>query len=266
VKLSRVRLGSYSKLEYVNRQQVSDIARLTCALSLDLLSKSMRRSWTYGIAIDASTDSFGTPLLDIRICVCLPSAELLPAHIVAMPMFESQTSLHMLDFVTKVMDSLDTSWKRMIIGVTTDGAPNMTGSRSGLATHVQNVASPGFMRVWCAAHQLYLALKRGLDSLPSADPRMVIGLGFFSVLNKLIAYLRHRSSLISEMRTKCPYYIAVRLWSLGQVTSWHQGDYDQICGYFGLKGPDLLPSKTWWLILSALNCYLELFTITSDAL
>jgi hypothetical protein len=99
VKLSRERLGSDSKLEYVNRRRVSDIARFTCALSLDLLSQLMRRSWTYGFAIDASTDSFGTPLLDIRIGVCLPSAELLPADIVAMPMFESHTSLHMLDVV-----------------------------------------------------------------------------------------------------------------------------------------------------------------------
>jgi hypothetical protein len=68
----------------------------------------MRLSWTYGIAIDASIDSFGTPLLDIRIRVCLPSAELLRAYIVAMPMFESHTGLHMLDVVIKVTDSLDT--------------------------------------------------------------------------------------------------------------------------------------------------------------
>jgi hypothetical protein len=226
----------------------------------------MRCFRTYEIAIDASTDSFGTPLLDIRIRVCLPSADLLPAHIVAMPMFESHTGLHMLDVVTEVMKSLDTSWKRKIIGVTTDGAPNMTGSRSGLATRIQNVASPGFMRVWCAAHQLNLALKRGLSSLPSADPQMGIGLDFFSVLNKLIAYFRRQSSFISEMKTKNLYYIAVRWWSLGQVTSWYQGYYDQICGHVGLKAPNFLPSKTWWLILSGLNCYLERFTITSDAL
>jgi hypothetical protein len=68
------------------------------------------------------------------------------------------------------------------------------------------------------------------------------------------------------MKTKSPYYTVVRWWSLGQVTNWYQGYYDQICGYVGLKAPDLLPSKTWWLILSGLNCYLERFTITSDTL
>jgi hypothetical protein len=79
------------------------------------------------------------------------------------------------------MDRLEISWKWKVIGVTNDGVPNMTGSRSGLAIRIQNVASPG-MCVWCAAHQLDLALKRGLDSLSSADPRMGIGLDFFSVL------------------------------------------------------------------------------------
>jgi hypothetical protein len=59
------------------------------------------------------------------------------------------------------------------------------------------------------------------------------------------------------MKSTSSYYIAVRWWSLGQMTSWYQGYYDKICGYVGLKAPDLLPSKMWWLILSGLNCYLE---------
>ncbi|KAL0589594.1 hypothetical protein ABG067_002143 [Albugo candida] len=50
-----------SESSKVKRQS---LARITCALSLEMLSELLRREWTFSIRIDASTDSYDNSLLE----------------------------------------------------------------------------------------------------------------------------------------------------------------------------------------------------------
>ena len=67
VRASREQLGQLAKVGYASRADVARIARITCAISLEMIGEMMRTAWTYSIALDASTDSFGVSLLDIRV-------------------------------------------------------------------------------------------------------------------------------------------------------------------------------------------------------
>lgn len=47
-----------------------------------------------------------------------------------------------------------------IVGITSDGAPSMTGSFEGTVTYIQKEAQPGFVRVWCGFHQLDILVQK----------------------------------------------------------------------------------------------------------
>lgn len=60
-------LGAYSKVGNMSRENVSDLARMTCAMSLEIIRQCMKGAWAYSIVVDMSTDSFGVALLDMYV-------------------------------------------------------------------------------------------------------------------------------------------------------------------------------------------------------
>jgi hypothetical protein len=67
--------------------------------------------------------------------------------------------LELFEAFSKLMDILDTNWRIVLLSMASDGAPNMTGQHQGMLTRVQEVAGPGFIRVWCGTHQYDLKIE-----------------------------------------------------------------------------------------------------------
>ena len=79
--------------------------------------------------------------------------------------------------------------KIKVLGVTTDGAGNMTGCHRGALTQIQNAILPdGFYCIWCALHQLEIVIQKCVLHYFSDD--------FYSNLTGLIGYLRRQQNLI----------------------------------------------------------------------
>ena len=57
-------------------------------------------------------------------------------------------------------------WREIIIGSSSDGAKKMKGQHKGVITRIQRIAKPGFMRVWCGAHQLDLCMQSFYLAIP----------------------------------------------------------------------------------------------------
>ena len=67
-------------------------------------------------------------------------------HVIALPMFDRHTGDYMYELFSNLFDILDTLWKSKLVGITTDGARNMTGCHRGVVTRIQNEVLPeGFI-------------------------------------------------------------------------------------------------------------------------
>jgi len=81
--------------------------------------------WAFSIAVDGANKS-GMDFLDVRVRFVY-KATLYNLHLVAIPFHVQHTGLNMFEHLSKVLDVLCPDWKHRLIGVTTDGASNMTG-------------------------------------------------------------------------------------------------------------------------------------------
>mgnify|MGYP003333946823 CR=1 FL=1 len=97
--------------------------------------------------------------------------------------------------VAKALDALYPGWRHTIVGIATDGERKMTGRNQGVATSFQEVAKPGFMRIWCGAHQLDLCMQAFYLAMPE---------DFYNTLTLCVAYLWRQQNLVTETRSQCP--------------------------------------------------------------
>ena len=70
----------------------------------------------------------------------------------------------------------------------------MTGHISGVSTCFHNVVKPGFIGIWCGAHQLDTVLQ---------SEKMGVNLFYYKLI-ALISYLRRQQNIISAIRSKAP--------------------------------------------------------------
>ena len=75
-------------------------------------------------------------------------------HLLSIPVYYRHTGEMIFNAFSKAMDALYSDWRKMIIGASSDGEKKMTGRHQDVITRIQCIAKPGFMRVWCGAHQL----------------------------------------------------------------------------------------------------------------
>ncbi|CEP03984.1 hypothetical protein PBRA_009564 [Plasmodiophora brassicae] len=169
-------LGSFSE------ENVARHVRVTCAVGFQniLTILSGESVWAFSLALDGST--------------C--KGRQLNLHVMAVPFFESHTGLAMFDM-------------NKLLACSSDGAANMTGHVSGVVTHLSQVAKPGFIRVWCALHQIDLVMQAAYTLLYSG--------AFFSTLTKMIAYL-HQPSVSVRLGKACPSLSKTRWASMFNVT------------------------------------------------
>jgi hypothetical protein len=217
----------------------------------------MRKCWAFAIAADESSDAGLDSHLDVRIQFPpIAGVEHSSFHLLAIPMFDrSHTGKDYADCVIKVLDALYSEWRTKLIGVSTDGAGNMTGHNIGFSALLRNESKckDAFYRVWCIAHQLDLVVKESINRLDDSSV-----FPFIKPLTDLVAYLRRQQTLINEMGSKCPYYITVRWKSLSGVCKWLVHRQARIRAYVLARGAACSPSASWFVfVYHCLFAYLK---------
>ncbi len=253
---SRKELGQAAKIGCASENDVARITRITCALSLKMLSEIMCASWAYSVGLDVSTNSFGVSMLDFRICIPM-NGDIHNFHMLSVPMFAEHSEEEMFKLLSDSLSALDPNWKMKIVGITTDGAASMTGVGKRIVYRIQAVTAKGLIQVWCGAHQVDLAIKKALGRLPEA---------FLTTLTTMIAYLQRQQKLISEMKSKSPYYITVRWSSFCHTISWYIKHREKVKAFLAKKEVVWAPSEQWWFTLLMLHKMLDLFWSTNASL
>jgi hypothetical protein len=99
----------------------------------------------------------------------------------------------MSTMVSKFLTVLCLDWTICLLGLTSNGARNMTGRVAGVVTHfdaaMHNDCS--LIRIWCGAHHLDLVMEDIMNN--------VIKERFFSVMIRFITHLTRQQNLIEEM-------------------------------------------------------------------
>jgi hypothetical protein len=134
-------------------------------------------------------------------------------HAVALPMFNRHTGKVMFQMVVSFLDVFRHGWKVHLLGVTSDGARNMTGRVFGVITHLNNVMHNECLltRVWCGAHQLDLVMEHIMDTIVKER--------FFTIMTRFITHLTWQLNLIADMKTTCPRVVNCWL-SVEKVIKW----------------------------------------------
>jgi hypothetical protein len=119
----------------------------------------------------------------------------------------------------------------------------MVGSVRGVATRMENVAKPGFLRVWCRLHQVDLVMQRVFKALKSES--------FYREFTEVISYLRRQKNLIEKMKVKCPKTVDTRCLSTGRVATWFVQNRIAVSQHLEKNSPPCKPTPVWWLIIMA---------------
>ena len=230
-----------------NRRKVAVYLRVMCASNLQILGDCLARCWAFSLALDGATHQ-STSYLDIRVRFCTPDG-LHNCHLLALPLNDRHTGEAMFEMVVNVLDVIRPGWKDSLIGIATDGARNMTGRHAGLVTRLDRCTGPGFIRVWCGAHQLDLIMADIYGKMLQQD--------FFSVLTVLIGYLRRQQNLVADMKTTCPKVALTRWLSMIKVMNWFKKHRIDVQAHLDDKRPPCRPSSGWWVLMMAMHSFAQ---------
>ena len=215
--------------------KVTNYVRIACAVILQKISGVMLSIWTFSIAMDMSSH-MATSCLDIRILLFTGEA-IHNFHLLAIPMFSCHTGEEIFLHVVKALNVICPRWRYVIISISTDGKCKMTGRVQDVATHIEQVAKPGFFRLWCGLHQLDIALQAFFKAIMNED--------FYSLLSGLISYLQRQQNLINEMKTKAKKVADIQWESMSNVASWFRQHRLSLEGYFNEKKPPCASPTAW---------------------
>eukprot|EP00126_Sphaerothecum_destruens_P012273 Sdes_comp20995_c0_seq5m19729 len=188
-----------------------------------------------------------TSYLDIRIRFHSISAGFGNFHLLGFPIYQNHSADVLFNSCKKLLDVLCPAWERLIVGITTDGERKMTGKVSGVATRFQRVSEQGFIRVWCAAHQLDLVLQAVYRNFAEES--------FYFQLTGLISYLRRQQNLISAMRSQVPKVADTRWESMVSVSLWLKIHRVEVLEYLKEKMPACFPPAQWWVLISVIEAF-----------
>lgn len=221
------------------------------AINLQNLSDLMESSWTYALELQhVAQEQPSSPYLDVRIKFFRES-DVHDYHVVALPAFQHRTGEHIYKMVQRVLNVLDTHWKKKLVGVVISGdevAPpstNLVGEEGGAVTLLQKEMQPGFIRVCSAVKQLDAALQTAIGQFANGN-------GFYSNLVALTGYLRRQDALISAMKTRCPTLQDTHWNAIGRVCRWILENSLPVGDYLDAQQPACAPSSEWWIHLSVL--------------
>jgi hypothetical protein len=212
------------------------------------LATILRSCWGFSIALDGGNSS-NSSYLDVRVRVGI-KGNVYNWHFAAIPMRGSQTGECMFNLISTLLDSLVYDCRKRLIGATNNGAPSMTGRYQGVVTRLQKVALAGFYRIWCAAHQLDLVVKRVFHRTCDES--------FVNILSVLSGYLRHKQNLVLEMKSKCPRCVDTRWISMKKVLTWLVANRIRIVAYLEEKEARCAAPDHWWVVVIVLNGFVPI--------
>jgi hypothetical protein len=188
---------------------LSRYARFICAMNLQCIAELLRQCWAFSVALDMATH-MATSYCDVRIRICHKSA-VHDFQILSIPVHERHTGETIFNAFGKATGALFPDWRETITGASSDGEKKMTWRHQGVITRIHRVANPGFMRVWCGAHQLDLCMQSFYLAIPDK---------FYSTFTLLVAYLRRQQNFISDERSQLPLICNTRWLNMVKVTTW----------------------------------------------
>ena len=147
--------------------------------------------------------------------------------------------------IVKFLDALLSNWKGKLIGISSDGASNMTGAFSGVVTRLQQLALHGLYCIWCCAHQMDLVVQKAIAVLCNKN--------FVSSVMGITGYLRRQVNLISEMQSKCPQFVNTCWLSMEEFLSWLILNSPCLTCHFDEKRPSCSPTKSFWIMAYVLK-------------
>jgi len=183
------------------------------AVNLQRMARHLRHSWAFSIALDSATHQ-STSYLDLRFRIFLPAFyDIVNVHAAAFPMFDRHIGEVMYKMVTVFLNVMCPIWIVRLLGISSDGARNMTGRVAGVVTHLSNAMHNEcpFIRVWCGAHQLDLIMEYIMNSIVKER--------FFTTMTGFITHLTRQQNLIADMQTTCPRVVN-RWLSTEKVIKW----------------------------------------------
>jgi hypothetical protein len=121
-------------------------------------------------------------------------------------MYELHTRENIFKLTSKILSTLCLNWTENRIGITTNGASNITGCHVGLAFRIEHA---GFFRIWCASHQLDLVVEERYKS--------IFNKRFVHFIQGITGYLRRKKNLITSMESTCPHFIDTKWLSMGRL-------------------------------------------------
>ena len=220
-------------------ETIIQYARFILALNLQHTQGILEKIWALSIALDMSTH-MSTSYLDIRLRLFW-HGEILHMHLIGIPVFGRHTAAEVYRHASAVLDVLCPQWRNMLISISTDGEPRMTGRIAVVAMLFKQAALPGFYRIWCGLHQLDLKLRSFYEDLMNEQ--------FVSLLTALIRYLLRQQNLINDMGTTCRTLAETSWESMSKVASWFKIHRVAIMEYLREKNPSCKPSHEWWDVL-----------------
>lgn len=244
-------VGGNPNLNGVTEHVVRRYVQASIAVNLQHIRKLVldSRTWAYSIAFDTATNRENA-YLDVRMRLCLGSS-ITNVHLLAIPIHESHTGEHIFNLTSNLLHSLlGQQWHRKLLSAATYGASNMTGRIQGAVRRFSNVALPGFFRVWCANHQLDLAIQGVMET--------VLQHSFRTPLLSVISYLRRQTTLRSAMGSTCPAVCQTRWMSLGSSTKWLTRHRACVVAYMEEKSAACLPTNAWWVLTAAVRAFMVL--------
>jgi hypothetical protein len=128
-------LGNPS-LRACSRDEISNFVRAVCTVNLQRIANLLRRSWAFSLALDSATHQ-STSFLDLRFRVFIPNYHsIVNLHGCTLPMFDRHTGDIMSTMVNKFLTVFCPDWTIRLLGLTSNGARNMTGRVTGVVTRI----------------------------------------------------------------------------------------------------------------------------------
>jgi hypothetical protein len=79
----------------------------------------------------------------------------------------------------------------------------------------------------------------------------------YTKLTALIGHLRRQQNLIVSIRSTCPAVASTRWLSLGRIFRWIAKHRARLFEHFELKNPACKPPLSWWVVLHAVETFVE---------
>jgi len=219
-------------------------SRAICLISLQFIKTLCENVWAISVAMDGATYD-GKSYFDIRLR-CYADGKIQNFHLMAIPMSNPHTGTEMLRLFTLLMNCVCPDWRDKIVGVSTDGAANMTGWCSDVVSLLQDEVRYPLTRIWCGAHQLDLIVRSAYTSMGD----------FVKILNGLTTFLRQPRGFTREViRSRCPQLSETRWLSMSTTTEWIYRYRSDIKRHLDMINHSCKPPMSWWVLLSVVKEY-----------